>query len=104
MQKQHYMTPEERRDLRSCTISRGARICETKSLSTRQKNAGILDVFQAFLTMPTAILAAKMRAEAIGTASKRICRGADVDCGVSFLGSRVSGSEVKITEWVKSKL
>lgn len=35
---------------------------------------------------------------------KRICKGADVDCGVSFVGSRVSGSEVKITEWAKSKL
>ena len=35
---------------------------------------------------------------------KRICRGADVDCGVSFVGSRVSGSEAKITEWAKSKL
>ena len=35
---------------------------------------------------------------------KRICRGADVDCGVSFVGSRASGSEAKITEWAKSKL
>ena len=35
---------------------------------------------------------------------KRSRRGADVDCGVSFVGSRVSGSEAKITEWAKSKL
>ena len=56
--------------LRSCTNSRGTQICETKSWLARQKSAGILDVFQAFLTMPTAILAAKLCAEAIGTASK----------------------------------
>ena len=56
--------------LRSCTIRRSAGSCEPKSLLARQKSAGILDVFQAFLTMPTAILAARTRAEAIGTASK----------------------------------
>ena len=51
--------------LRSCTISRGTQICETKSWLARQKSAGILDVFQTFLTQPTAILAAKLCAEAI---------------------------------------
>ena len=56
--------------LRSCTISRGTQICETKSWLARQKSAGILDVFQTFLTQPTAILAAKLCAETIGTASK----------------------------------
>ena len=32
---------------------------------------------------------------------KRSRRGADVDCGVSFVGSLVSGSEAKIAEWAK---
>ena len=35
---------------------------------------------------------------------KKICKGADVDDGVSFTGSRVNSSETKITEWAKSKL
>ena len=35
---------------------------------------------------------------------KKICKGADVDSGASFTGSRVSASESKIAEWAKSKL
>ena len=35
---------------------------------------------------------------------KKICKGADVDSGASFTGSRVSASERKIVEWAKSKL
>ncbi len=35
---------------------------------------------------------------------KKICKGADVDSGTSFTGSRVSSSEDKIAEWAKSKL
>ena len=35
---------------------------------------------------------------------KKICKGADVDGGASFTGSRVSSSETKIAEWAKSKL
>ena len=53
-------------------LRRSAWICEPKSSLARQKSAGILDVFQAFLTMPTAILAARTRTEAIGTASKSL--------------------------------
>ena len=35
---------------------------------------------------------------------QKICKGADVDSGASFTGSRVSSSEDKIAEWAKSKL
>lgn len=35
---------------------------------------------------------------------KKICRGAEVDSGASFTGSRVSGSESQIVEWAKSRL
>lgn len=35
---------------------------------------------------------------------QKICKGADVEVGASFTGSRVSGSEVKIAEWAKGKL
>lgn len=34
---------------------------------------------------------------------QKICRGADVDSGASFTGSRVSGSEVKTAEWAKGR-
>ena len=55
---------------RSCTIRRKIQICETKLPMARQKIAGILCVFQDFLTQSAAILAAKICVEAIGTASK----------------------------------
>jgi hypothetical protein len=45
-------------------------IREAKSPVARQKIAGILCVFQDLLTKPAVILAARMGAEAIGTASK----------------------------------
>ena len=35
---------------------------------------------------------------------KRICKGADVDSGASFTGSRVSSSEAQIAAWAKNKL
>ena len=54
---------------RSCTIRRKIQICETKLPMARQKIAGILCVFQDFLTQSAAILAAKICVEAIGTAS-----------------------------------
>ena len=54
--------------LRSCTIRRKIQICETKLPMARQKIAGILCVFQDFLTQSAAILAAKICVEAIGTA------------------------------------
>ena len=56
--------------LRSCTNSQSAQICASKMSPARQKIAGILCVFQDFLTRPAAFLAAKMCAWAIGTASK----------------------------------
>ncbi len=34
---------------------------------------------------------------------QKICKGADVEVGASFTGSRVSGSEVKIAEWAKGR-
>ena len=34
---------------------------------------------------------------------QKICKGADVDSGASFTGSRVSGSEVKTAEWAKGR-
>lgn len=34
---------------------------------------------------------------------KRICKGADVDHGISFTGSRVRDSKKQIIEWAKSK-
>ena len=43
----------------------------------RRKIAGILCVFQDFSTRPAAILAVKLGAEAIGTASKVYCLSPD---------------------------
>ncbi len=54
---------------RSCTISRSIQIWEAKLAMARQKIAGILCIFQDFLTQSAAILAAKICAEAIGAAS-----------------------------------
>lgn len=34
---------------------------------------------------------------------QKICKGADVEVGASFTGSRVSGSEVKTAEWAKGR-
>ena len=55
--------------LRSCTNSRSIQIREPKLPMARQKIAGILCVFQDLSTQPSAIWAAKLGAEAIGTAS-----------------------------------
>ena len=49
--------------------SRSIQIREPKLPVARRKIAGILGVFQDFSTRPAAILAAKLGAEAIGTAS-----------------------------------
>ena len=57
------------RDLRSCTNSRSIQIRESELPVARRKIAGILCVFQDFSTRPAAILAVKLGAEAIGTAS-----------------------------------
>ena len=57
--------------IRSCTNSRSIQIREPKLPVARRKIAGILCVFQDFSTQPAAILAAKLGAEVIGTASKR---------------------------------
>lgn len=35
---------------------------------------------------------------------KRICKGAEIDKGASFTGSRVKNSETQIADWAKSKL
>ena len=56
--------------LRSCTNSRSIPIREPKLPMARQKIAGILCVFRDFSTQPSAIWAAKLGAEAIGTASE----------------------------------
>ena len=56
--------------LRSCTNSRSIQIREPKLPMARQKIAGILCVFQDLSTQPSAIWAAKLGAEAIGTASE----------------------------------
>ena len=57
-------------DFRSCTNSRSIQIRESELPVARRKIAGILCVFQDFSTRPAAIWAAKLGAEAIGTASK----------------------------------
>ena len=54
---------------RSCTNSRSIQIRESKLPAARRKIAGILGVFQDFSTRTAAIWAAKLGAEAIGTAS-----------------------------------
>ena len=54
---------------RSCTNSQRIQIRESKLPVARRKIAGILCVFQDLSTRPAAILAAKLGAEAIGTAS-----------------------------------
>jgi hypothetical protein len=54
--------------LRSCTNSRSIQICEAKLPVARRKITGILCVFQGFSMQPAAIWAAKLGAEAIGTA------------------------------------
>ena len=56
--------------LRSCTNSRSIQIREPKLPMARRKIAGILCVFQDLSTQPSAIWAAKLGAEAIGTASQ----------------------------------
>ena len=56
--------------LRSCTNSRSIQIRESELPVARRKIAGILCVFQDFSTRPAAILAVKLGAEAIGTASE----------------------------------
>ena len=58
--------------MRSCTDRRSIHIREPKLPVARRKIAGILCVFQDFSTRPAAILAVKLGAEAIGTASKDI--------------------------------
>jgi hypothetical protein len=55
--------------LRSCTNRRNIQIRESKLPLARRKIAGILGVLQDFSTRPAAILAAKLGAEAIATAS-----------------------------------
>ena len=55
---------------RSCTNSRSIQIREPKLPMARRKIAGILCVFQDLSTQPAAIWAAKLGAEAIGTASQ----------------------------------
>ena len=55
--------------LRSCTNSRSIQIREPKLPVARRKIAGTLCVFQDLSTQPSAICAAKLGAEAIGTAS-----------------------------------
>ena len=57
---------------RSCTNSRSIQIREPRSPVARRKIAGILCVFQDLSTQPAAIWAAKLGAEAIGTASHDI--------------------------------
>ena len=59
-------------DFRSCTNSRSIQIRESELPVARRKIAGILCVFQDFSTRPAAILAVKLGAEAIGTASKSL--------------------------------
>ena len=56
-------------EIRSCTNSRSIQIRESELPVARRKIAGILCVFQDFSTRPAAILAVKLGAEAIGTAS-----------------------------------
>ena len=54
---------------RTCTNNRSIQIREPKLPMARRKIAGILCVFQDLSTQPAAIWAAKLGAEAIGTAS-----------------------------------
>ncbi|MCI8697957.1 MAG: hypothetical protein HFF29_02450 [Oscillospiraceae bacterium] len=56
------------------TDRRSIQIREPELPPARRKSAGILCVFQDLSTRPAAILAAKLGAEAIGTASKKAAR------------------------------
>ena len=64
--------------MRSCTNRRSIQIREPKLPVARRKIVGILGVFQDCSTRPAAILAAKLGAEAIGTASEDGRKGREV--------------------------
>ncbi|MCH5351976.1 MAG: hypothetical protein J1E06_00665 [Acutalibacter sp.] len=67
-----YALITKRSEIRSRTNRQSIQIYASKMLLTRQKIAGILCVFQDFLTQSAAFWAAKMGAGAIGTASNSV--------------------------------
>ena len=76
----------------------------------RRKIAGILWVFQDFSTRPAAILAVKLGAEAIGTASKKAMKAGDMMSEEEILklqqntqDSNMEGVARPSKRWLRSK-